>query len=151
MIAAMRDIHSSKLVGLHRTFLNRDGTKAVIEGSPTRQFLGSVKNAAIMIDGFDEVATGLHIAEGVEDALTARCGGWAPVWALGSAGGISRFPVLPGIEALTILVDADEAGRMASETCGARWADAGVEVRLVEPIGHKDWNETLTAKPSEAA
>ena len=34
--------------------------------------------------------------------------GWTPVWCVCNAGGIERFPVLSGIEALTIFVDDDE-------------------------------------------
>jgi hypothetical protein len=63
-----------------------------------------------------------------------------PCWAVGSANGIKTFPVLSGIEALTILVDHDEAdrngrqaGQEAALACSERWRDAGVEVTRIVP------------------
>jgi len=51
-----------------------------------------------------------------------------------------RMPVLNGIEALTILVDNDEADRNgrrvgpdAAAECSARWTAAGREVRRIVP------------------
>jgi hypothetical protein len=57
-----------------------------------------------------------------------------PAWAAGSAGSMRRFPVLAGIETLTILVDNDQsgAGQDAARECSARWTAAGRDViRLV--------------------
>ena len=55
---------------------------------------------------------------------------------MGSAGAIRNFPVLAGIEALTILVDndpADQRGRRAGDEaateCWRHWSGAGREVR----------------------
>ncbi|MBD0276220.1 MAG: toprim domain-containing protein, partial [Acetobacteraceae bacterium] len=65
-----------------------------------------------------------------------------PVWAAGSAGGIRNFPVLPGIEALTIFADQDGAGIGAARECGRRWAEAGREARLLAPP-EGDWDNAL--------
>ena len=48
---------------------------------------------------------------------------------------MAGFPVLAGIEALTILVDHDEngAGQHAAVKCASRWADAGKEVIRLTP------------------
>jgi hypothetical protein len=56
--------------------------------------------------------------------------GFAPAWALGSAGGIRTFPVLSGIEALTILAETDDSGanEHAIRKCFSRWSAAGREV-----------------------
>jgi len=59
--------------------------------------------------------------------------GLRPVWALGSAGAIGIFPVLPGIETLTILGETDEANRKAVLHCGRRWHEAGREVLIIDP------------------
>ena len=63
-----------------------------------------------------------------------------PCWALGSAGAIRSFPVLAGVEALSILVDNDEAdrngrraGQEAALECSQRWITAGHEVRRIVP------------------
>ena len=69
-----------------------------------------------------------------------------PAWACGSAGNMCDFPVLAGIEALTILVDHDVsgAGQAAAETCARRWRDAGREVvRLVPRIPGTDFNNLV--------
>jgi hypothetical protein len=78
---------------------------------------------------------GLTIAEGIETALSGMQLGWRPAWSVVDAAGIAKFPVLPGIEALSILVDNDESGtgqRRAKE-CSDRRTTAGREVVRVIP------------------
>ncbi|BAN24648.1 virulence-associated protein E [Caballeronia insecticola] len=48
------------------------------------------------------------------------------------AGNLAKLPPLPGIDALSIAVDADLAGQRAAEACGERWALADRDVTLVE-------------------
>jgi hypothetical protein len=58
-----------------------------------------------------------------------------PMWAAGSANNLETFPVLSGIERLTVLADHDESGRgqEAAWRCADRWARAGREVILRTP------------------
>ena len=70
----------------------------------------------------------------------------SPAWALGDAGGIAAFPVLSGVEAITILADNDNSGtgQRAAETCARRWVAAGREARVLLP--HKigaDFNDII--------
>ncbi len=89
------------------------------------------------------MTTGLGIAEGIETALAVmQRAGWAPVWAATSAGAIRRFPVLPGIEALTVFADMDGAGLNAARDCCRTWAAAGWEARLLAPPAG-DWDDVL--------
>ena len=64
------------------------------------------------------------------------------------AGGMGRFPALPGIERLTIIVDNDVERRRPEGRSGtrARWEAAGLRVRTVMPStpGH-DLNDILVA------
>ena len=71
-------------------------------------------------------------AKGSRTSLRTLLDGWAPVWCVCNAGGIERFPVLSGIEALTIFVDDDETetGINAAHSCAERWTEADREVRL---------------------
>ena len=92
------------------------------------QMLG--KQGVVRLSPDEDALEGLAIAEGVEDGLAIILSGWRPVWAATNAGGVERFPVLPGIEALTIFHDKDEAGARAAELCAQRWASAGREVFL---------------------
>jgi putative DNA primase/helicase len=107
--------------GVHRTFLNRDGTKR------ERKMLG--KQGIVRVSPDEDVTHGLGLAEGVEDALAVLISGWTPVWAATSAGAIERFPVLGGIEFITIFADNDETGRNAAYACAARWTEARREAR----------------------
>ena len=126
-------------VAIMRVGLNADGTKIA------KKMLAAVAACAIKLDADDSVSHGLGIAEGLETALAVRATGWRPVWALGSAGAIEKFPPLAGVEALTIFADNDESGRgiQAARACAARWNDAGAEtfIRLPRNVG-ADWADT---------
>ena len=96
------------------------------------------------------VETALVLGEGVETTLAAstriehRGTLLQPAWAAGSAGNMANFPVLSGIEALTILVDNDSAGERAADQCRARWGAAGREVTLLKPnIAKTDFNNVV--------
>ena len=89
----------------------------------------------------EEVTQGLVLGEGVETVLAAattivhRGTLLGPAWAAGSAGNLESFPVLRGIESLTILTDNDVSGRgqQAAHRCGRRWREAGRYVALLVP------------------
>jgi len=89
-----------------------------------------------------EVTLGLGLTEGIEDAASVMQGFcWSPVWAATSAGAIRAFPVLPGIEALTIFCDPDSAGRSAAEATADRWRAAGRDaVIVIPPRAGEDFN-----------
>jgi putative DNA primase/helicase len=95
----------------------------------------------------DDVIEGLGIAEGIETALTLICADWRPIWVCGSAGSIERFPVLPGIECLTIFADADRTGMAAAARCQGEWNAAGLECRiLAAPDAGSDWNDIVRGR-----
>jgi putative DNA primase/helicase len=121
VVALMTDPESNQPCGIHRTFLYPDGSKR------ERKMLG--KQGVVRLSPDEEVTQGLGIAEGIEDGLAVLLSGWAPVWAATSSGAIERFPVLAGIESLTVFADADEAGIKAAHRCTERWAAAGREAR----------------------
>lgn len=146
MVVLFRDIVSDEPCGIHRTALKPDGSgKADVPGlGGPKKMLGRVKGAAIKLSADAEVTTGLHIAEGIETGLTGLSTGLAPVWALGSAGSIAAFPPLPGIEALTILADHDEAGLRAARVCAEAWSEAGCEASIIyPPVSGEDWNDAV--------
>ncbi|MGQ4274958.1 DUF7146 domain-containing protein [Terrihabitans sp. B22-R8] len=135
MVCLMRDVRTDEPCGIQRTILKADGTKI------DRLMLGRAKGAAIKLDADEHVTTGLTVGEGMETCLAARLAGFRPTWALGSAGGIQNFPVLQGIEALTILGETDDSGanERASDQCGQRWLVADAEVNLVTPTTRGDF------------
>jgi len=137
MIAAMRAIDGDAITGIHRTRLTDAGAKV------DRRMLGIAAGAAVKLDDDDAVTMGLAIGEGVETCQAARQLGFRPAWALGSAGAIAAFPVLPGVEALTILAENDPTNAKAVEACARRWHAAGREVIVIEPKIGSDMNDAL--------
>jgi hypothetical protein len=97
--------------------------------------LGPIGGAAIKLTSDVDLAYGLTIGEGIETTLAGTMLGFSPAWALGNAGAIERFPVLAGIDALTILVDRDAngAGPEAARACSERWTTSGREVLRIVP------------------
>ena len=140
MLALFRNIRTDEPQAVSRTFLDREGRKL------ERKFLGAVGGAAMKLDANEEVTHGIHIGEGVETCLAARQLGLRPCWALGSKGAIGAFPVLSGIEALTILAEPD--AERETQACAARWHEAGCEVLITRTVGGKDANDVVKVRPS---
>lgn len=126
MVALMRDIRTDEPRGIHRTALDAAGAAIIRDGKKLKLTLGPIRNAAVKLSADEDVSLGLGVCEGIETGLSILAAGWAPVWALGNAGAISRFPVLAGIEALSVFADNDESktGINAARTCAARWHEA---------------------------
>lgn len=147
MVALMTSPEGNEPVGVgaHVTYLLCDGTGKA-EGPRNKVMLGSAGVIRLVPD--DEVTAGLGLAEGIETALgTMQRTGWRPIWAATSAGAIARFPVLAGIEALTVFADADEAGINAARACAVRWTEAGREARILRPpVG--DWDDATARRAS---
>ena len=139
MIAAMRSINGDAITAVHRTRLTVEGAKV------DRRMLGIAAGAAVKLDADDAVTHGLAIGEGVETALAARQLDFLPAWALASAGAIASFPVLLGIECLTVLAENDATNARAVETCARRWHEAGREVVVVQPKVGSDLNDAMRA------
>jgi putative DNA primase/helicase len=115
--------------------------------------LGRAKGAAIKLDSDEEVTMSLHVGEGIETTLTGRQAGFCPVWALGSADAIASFPVLVGLEALTIFAEReDDGGRNAAnaraiERCGQRYLAAGIDIIVIDP-SRGDLNDLVDRRAS---
>lgn len=139
MVAALRCVRTSEITGIHRTALTPDGRKV------SRRMLGVAVGAAVMLDAEDVVASGLTIGEGIETCLAARQLGIRPTWALGSVGAIAAFPVLDGIETLTVLAENDISGASARacKAVGSRWRSAGRSADSVKPKIGTDMNDVL--------
>jgi hypothetical protein len=149
MLALYRDIKTNEPKAIQRTALDPDGNKI------GRLSLGPVGGGAIKLDADENVEQGLHIGEGLETCLATRQIGLRPCWSVGSAGGIRAFPVLSGIDAITILVDHDQAdrnnrraGQEAALECARRWHATGREViRYTPKESGSDVADLLEAAP----
>jgi putative DNA primase/helicase len=157
LLAAFRDIQSDEIVAVQKTRLAADSSKL------GRRFNGSPKNSVIKIDPDENVTMGLVIGEGLETCLSARALGFRPVWATGTAGsvgadgvgkgGIAGFPVLDGVECLSLLLERDDNGANAKaiEACTRQWLAAGKQVFYAEPPEDcGDVNDALQKRISRA-
>jgi hypothetical protein len=125
VIALMTDPVTGAPAGIHRTFLNPDGTKL------ERKMLG--RQGVIRLTPDQDVTQGLGIAEGIEKTLAIMIAGRTPpMWCACSASGIKNFPVLSGIETLTIFRDEDEVGINAARECRERWTRVEREVCIAK-------------------
>jgi hypothetical protein len=133
MLALVRDVTSNVPVAIYRTALRPNATKI------DRMAYGPTRGGAIKLWADEYVTTGLVVGEGPETVLSAASMIYKntllrPAWALGDAGHLRDFPVLPGVDALTILVDRDanHVGQDAASASAQRWDDAGRQViRLI--------------------
>jgi putative DNA primase/helicase len=137
MLCLIRDIRTNSPCGIHRTFLDRIGRKL------DRKMLGRARAGAIKLDADETVTLGLNIGEGIETSLAAWLAGLRPVWALGSATAIAAFPVLSGIDVVTVLGETHDNGanERAVQSCAARWKGAEREALIATPIVGGDFND----------
>ena len=138
MLALYRSIANGEPQAVQLTFINRTALERT-----GRKFTGPSKGAACMLDPFENVVEGLHVGAGVETAMTARQWDLRPTWALGSDGAIASFPVLSGVEAITLIQENDASSIRACEDCAARWHAAGREVIINTPNYGNDLNDAI--------
>jgi hypothetical protein len=142
LIAAFRSIDDDTITAIHRIRLDSPESWPKAD----RKMLGPVLRAAVKLDA---VSTTLAIGEGIETCMAARqfmATGeleHAPVWALGSVGGITFFPVLNGVRRLLILGEAGEASERAVEICTQRWQRAYRRVQIIYSEIGSDANDAL--------
>jgi hypothetical protein len=148
LVALVRDIVTDEPIAIHRTPLTACGCKL-----GQARALGPKQGGAIKLWPVTSIGTELAIGEGIETSLSARpLGIDIPVWSLCDAGGLSQFPVLPGlaaVERLTILADNDasKVGQNAAAKTRARWEAARRCVRVLTPHEEgSDFNDLLMAR-----
>jgi hypothetical protein len=140
MIALVRDIRTDAAAAIHRTALTDSKPPQRI----SRLSLGPTGGGAIKLSPHDAVHTGLLIGEGIETVLSAsRHFQFRPMWSVLDKNGIAKFPVLPGIECLTVAVDNDANGdgQRAAAECTKRQIKVGIECITVTPNLAKDFND----------
>jgi hypothetical protein len=149
MVGLVTDVRDpDRWLNLHRTWIdpNRPGRKMFHGwpcGSEPRLLLKDHRKLSGVIRLWPDstVTAALGIAEGIETALTlARV--FRPVWSVLDANNLKAFPVLPGVESITVCVDHDDAGLKAFDALCERWTAAGREVRKVlAPRSGDDFND----------
>jgi hypothetical protein len=143
MVALVTDAVGQPL-GIHRTFLRRDGSaKADVE--PQRASLGPIWGGAVRLD---PLAPELVVGEGVETSASAGKLVGLPAWAAISAGNLARGVVLPReVRRVVVACDRDLPGIDAAEVAANRWREEGRDVQIASPdsLG-ADFNDILLAQ-----
>jgi hypothetical protein len=139
LLALVRNVITDQPQAVHRIGLTPDGDKL------ERLALGPIAGGACKLWDDAEVTTGLVIGEGIETtlagAMVAHKGTLLrPAWAVLNTANLRAFPVLRGIECLTILVDLDpnHVGEVAAAECAMRWVAGGCEVHRLFPEEKRD-------------
>jgi putative DNA primase/helicase len=144
MVGLLTDAITGEPKAVHRTALTFQGKKV------DKKMLGPSGGCVVRLWPDETVSTGLVLGEGIETTLSAatrldhKGTLLIPAWAACSAVAMAKFPVLPGVECLTLLVDNDRsgAGQRAAMECSRRWTMADREViRLMPDIPGEDFND----------
>jgi putative DNA primase/helicase len=140
IVGVMTDPVTGRPTGaISRTYIDenlRKIGKAKTLGSPA---------GIVRLSRDEDVLQGLYLAEGLETALSAMAKGLRPVWSTGSTALMKTFPVLDGIDCLTVIADHDAtgAGENAAREVETRWRRAGREAYVFMPASRGDFNDLL--------
>lgn len=126
MVALVRSPGDRIPLGIHRTELTLTGEKV------DRKMLGPCHGGVVMLSPHD-ADTAVGICEGIETGLAVIRLGGGPVWACLSAGSLASFPILGGVQRLTIFADNDKAGLESAQKCAHRWIGFGIETTIQAP------------------
>ena len=131
-------------IGIHRTFLSRDGRgKAPVH--PTKMMLGPCRGGAVRLA---PAVDPLLIGEGIETCLAAMQATSHGAWAALSTAGLRTLDLPLAVQDVIVLADGDEPGEAAAITAAARWQREGRRVRIARAPAGADFNDLLLARPS---
>lgn len=139
MVALFRDIKTDEPIGVSVTFLDKNA------GKIERRFYGHIGSGAIKFSGFTD---SLSIGEGIESTLSGGVLGYPPVWCVGSASGIARFPVIPGVTTLQVFGEKGDGGANAKavKQLVQRWRHSGADIYVIDPKIGNDLNDVLMSE-----
>jgi hypothetical protein len=133
LCAAVSDVRTAHPITLHFTRLAPDGRGKAGTDCDKLLLAGHRKRrGCIRLWPNEDVESHLTLAEGIESALAAAHA-YTPVWSTVDASNLACFPVLQGIDSLTIVADHDHVGIAAAQTCAQRWREAEHVVRVLRP------------------
>jgi putative DNA primase/helicase len=144
MIALVRRGTDGPPLGIHRTFLERNGTsKAPV--SPQKMMLGPCRGGAVRLAEPGDV---LMIGEGIETCLAAMQETGHPAWAALSTSGLRALDLPKAVRDVIVLADGDDPGEAAARDCALRWKRDGRRVRIARPPKGMDFNDMLVGRVS---
>jgi len=126
-------------LGIHRTFLSRNGTdKAPVR--PQKKLLGPSHGGAIRLTA---PAASLMVGEGIETCLSALQATGRAVWSALSTSGLRSLPLPDEVTEVIILADGDDRGEAAARNAANRWRREGRHVRIARAPPGLDFNNVL--------
>jgi len=139
MIALVTHGRDNRPIGIHRTYLSRDGRgKAPVE--PNKMMLGPCRGGAVRLAPPDSP---LMIGEGIETCLAAMQATGHCAWAALSTSGLRTLDLPPAVQDVIVLADGDAPGEAAALAAAARWRHEGRRVRIARPPKGADFNDVL--------
>jgi putative DNA primase/helicase len=143
MVALVEKV-GSRAVGIHRTYLNADGSgKAAV--TPDKATLGPVGGGAVRL-GAPRAGVWLAVGEGIETALSITEATGMPAWAALSATGLTKV-IMPTAEQMILICgdnDKNGVGQRAAHALVERLVAEGRRVRLALPRQpDTDFNDVL--------
>jgi putative DNA primase/helicase len=119
-----------ELIGVHRTYLRRDGSGQWRRRD--RASLGPIAGGAVRLA---PAGGTLIVGEGIETTLAAVVLMGRPSWAALSTSGLGSLILPATVRTVVIFADRDDngAGERAARKAGLRWAGEGRHVQLVIP------------------
>ena len=145
MVALITRGMDGQPLGIHRTFLARDGAgKAPV--TPDKMMLGPSRGGVVRLA---EGGPRLMVGEGLETCLSAmQAMGGAPTWAALSTSGLRSLSLPPNVQEVILLADADDAGEKAAKAAAVRWRGEDRRVRIARPPSGQDFNDLLRTIPT---
>lgn len=144
MIALVTDGVDGLPLGIHRTFLARNGTGKAPVG-PQKMMLGPCRSGAVRLAEPSDV---LMIGEGIETCIAAMQETGHPAWAALSTSGLRALDLPKAVRDVIVLADGDDSGEAAARECALRWKRAGRRVRIARPPKGMDFNDMLVGRVS---
>ena len=148
-----RDVATDEPAGIHRIALTPEAQK---DRAAYARSLAARPRAIKLwpLIKLEAAPKPLYLGEGIETALAAatrlrdRGRPMWPAWAAGSSGNVEKFPIITGVEELTLLVDHGVAGEKAAAICRQTWKAAGRQVRRLwtQDPSLNDFNDLVLAK-----
>jgi hypothetical protein len=142
-IVARVDGLDGELIGVHRTYLDREATGQWHRRD--RASLGPIGGGAVRLAPAAQI---LLIGEGIETVLAAECATGLPGWAALSTSGLMGLILPPAARSIIIVADHDAsgAGEKAARIAAARWHLERRRVSVwMSPRPGEDANDLLCA------
>ena len=144
MVARVTRGSDNTPLGIHRTFLARDGAgKAPV--APQKMMLGPCRGGAVQLASLGSV---LMVGEGIETCIAAMQATGHPAWAALSTSGMRTLDLPNDVRDVIVLADGDDAGEVAARDCAWRWKREGRRVRIAWPPQGMDFNDVLLGRLS---